>query len=329
MLGWLLALLTLLAPTASAQTWTAAPEAIEVEAELPPVPQHWTTVPGTWVRVHGHDADTALLLRLARHASQAFPRLAERLQVPTGGTVDVYVATSDAEFRALQPGDPPLWADATAWPRLGAVFLRSPDARDGTADPIEQVLEHELVHVLLGRAFAPATPPTWLQEGTAQLLAGEVGPQVARTLARGAASGGLVSLEALERGFPDDPLRAELAYAEAADFVGHLEGTYGPDALPTLVRASAGGATMRQAVRQATGRFLEDVERDWEARLGGPAFRLAGLAGGDWAWGVAAFALVGAGIARRRRFRQRLREMEEEEAQVDALAAELRVSRAP
>jgi hypothetical protein len=79
-------------------------------------------------------------------------------------------------------GPSPEWADATAWPELGAIFLRSPDIRVGGDEPLEQVLDHELVHVLLGRAFGDEQPPIWLQEGVAQVLAKQLGPRrVARS----------------------------------------------------------------------------------------------------------------------------------------------------
>lgn len=323
MLRWLLALLFALLPAAaSAQTWNAAPP--QEEIVLPVVPADWTTVPGTWVRVTGPVDDTALLLRVARAASDSLPRLAERLDVPIGGTIHVYVAPTDEVFRELQPGPPPLWADATAWPRHGTVFLRAPGARNGDAAPLEQVLDHELVHVLLGRSFAPATPPRWLQEGTAQLLAGEIGPETTRRLSSGALTSSLVYLEALEHHFPADPVRAELAYAESADFVAWLEATYGEGTLPELVRATRQGDSMRQAVYGVTGSFLEDVEEQWRARLGGTAFKLAGVAQGEWAWGIGAVALIGAAIARRRRFHRRLAEMEAEEALLDSLVANYR-----
>ena len=85
--------------------------------------------------------------------------------LPVGRTVHVYVARTQEQFRTLQPGNAPTWADATAYPGMGTVFLRDPKIRIATDEPVEQVLDHELVHILLGRAFAPAIPPSWLQEG--------------------------------------------------------------------------------------------------------------------------------------------------------------------
>jgi hypothetical protein len=322
---WLLLVLTLLltfARPAEAQQWTQAPEVVE-GTELPPVPPDWITVPGTFLRVHGPEELTGVLLRVARHGSSALPELATRLEVPIGDTVHIYVAPDDATFRSIQPGLPPTWADATAWPKLGAVFLRAPEARPGTEEPLEQVLDHELVHVLLGRAFAPRTPPAWLQEGVAQVLADQLGPDEAQTLARGSLTG-LVSLESLEHGFPSDPRRARLAYAESADFVAYLMEHHGEGVVRELVRQGAKGGSMRQVVFGATGRFLDDVEADWRAPYDTAPVQFAALAGGEWLWLVGAAALTMAWVRRRRDFRRRLAEMEAEEALVDALVAAYR-----
>jgi len=320
--------LVLAAVPAQAQEWVSAP-VVEEGPELPVVPEGWVTIPGPFLRVHAPEAETDVALRMARHGAEALPRLADELEVAIGSTVHVYVAPTQGTFHTLQPGTPPSWADATAWPHLGAIFLRAPDLRVGGDEPLEQVLEHELVHVLLGRAFEPKVPPTWLQEGVAQVLAGQVGPDVGRTLAQGAVAGDLGSLEGIEHGFPIDPLRARLAYAQSADFVAYLVDTYGTDALAILVRESARGQPMSAAVYRATGKFLEDVEADWRSRHGGPSRGFAAvLMNGTWLFALGGLALIGLGVARRRRFRRRLREMEREEAAIDALLAELAARRA-
>jgi hypothetical protein len=320
--------LGVLAPAvAHAQEWTRG-EIVPEPTDLPAVPDDFVTVEGTFLRVHGPSSETDLLLRLARHGSEALPRLAERLEVPMGSTVHVYVARDEAEFRSLQPGPVPVWADATTWARTGAVFLRTPDARGGMATPLEQVFDHELVHVLVGRAFGDRHPPTWLQEGIARLLAREVTPDEAAALVRARGNGGWIPLAALADGFPSDGLRAQLAYAESGDFLAWLEETYGPAVIPAVLRHSAAGAGMNEAVYRATGDLLHEVEADWTASHA-PALgaRLASLASGDWLWGLGAVALVGAGIQKRRRFHRRLEEMGREEAAMDELVARLRAQR--
>lgn len=316
----MLVLLTLAGP-AWAQQWTSAPAPVE-GTELPAVPDGWTTVPGTYLRVHGPEELTGVLLRVARHGSTALPHLADELDVPIGETIHVYVAPDDATFRAIQPGLPPTWADATTWPKLGAVFLRAPAARPGDDEPLEQVFDHELVHVLLGRAFAPKAPPTWLQEGVAQVLAHELGPEEAATLQQASLVGALAGVQALELGFPADAHRAKIAYAESADFVAYLGERYGRDIVPKLVRESRGGATLRQTVYASTGgHYLEDVEKDWLARYDTAPVKFAALANGEWVWWIGAVVLAVAWVRRRREFKRRLAEMEAEEALVDQLLA--------
>jgi len=314
---------------AVAQEWQATPTwTDDLATDQLVVPRDWVTEKGTFLRLHGHPSDRGTLLRLARHGSDALPRLADRLQVPIGHTVHVYLATSEAQFRELQPGRAPTWADAVAYPALGVVILRAPDVRGGTAQPLERVFDHELVHILLGRAFAPAVPPQWLQEGTAQLLAGEVGPQVARDIASGMATGGLIDLEDLGHGFPSDPLRARLAYAQSADLVAWLEEHHGEDVVPTMVREARAGRPMAAAVRTATGRFLHEIEADWSRPYTeGLDLSWTALANEGVLFGFGGIALAIGGVMRRRRFHQRMEELAREEALIDELAAQLSARR--
>jgi hypothetical protein len=65
--------------------------------------------------------------------------------------------------------------------------------------------------------------------------------------------------------------------------------------------------------------MLDEVETEWRSQFRGVAgVRLAAFATQDLLWLVGAVALVGAAVARRRRFHKRLAEMEAEEALVDA-----------
>ncbi len=312
----LVLLLSLASPSFAAEpaegpTWRVAPPAAPQLDALPDEPAEWTVVDGLYARVHGPAHRTDLLLRVANHAAVSLPALAERLGVPIGDTVHIYVVSSMDEFRQLQPGTPPTWADATAYPELGAVFLRAPELRPGTEDPLETVIDHELVHILLGRAFAPADPPRWLQEGVAQVYAGEFGPEDARTLT----GAPVMSLGQLHNGFPREAGQARLAYVLSADFVAWLGYEYGDSAVPTLIRAMAREQDIGDAVHVATGMPIAEVEQAWRDRLAdGPPAWLRWVEDGRLAFGFGALALIGGGILRRRRFHQRMTEREAEEA---------------
>lgn len=320
---WFLALLLALSPPAFAQEASRAPDPVEVDASvpLPAIPDGWETIHAPFVELHGSHDDLPTLVRLSKEAERALPELARRLGVPLGTTVHVYLADSDRRFHDLQPSHAPTWADGVAYPALGLVLLRAPDVRGTAGDPLETVLRHELVHVLLGHAFLPQRPPTWLQEGLAQIHAGEIGLDDTQILANGLATGNTLSLSGLSRGFPDDPVRARVAYAQSASLIAHLDATYGPDAVRTLIHELSLGTPIEGAIHAATGDFIERVDADWRRGLEGSGLKWAALANVDLLFGLSGILLVIGGIARRRRFHRRLDEMEAEEAALDALIA--------
>lgn len=320
---------------AVAQDAYQAPPPPESVTERPLPPAGWTSVPGPYVHVHGPVHRIDLLMRLAQHGATATSELSDALRVPVGGRIDVYLAETAEQFVAVNPGSPPGYADATAYPSLGLVVLRDPRIRVATDEPLEQVLSHELVHVLLGRAFAPAPPPTWLQEGAAQLLARQDGPQTSLTLRSAALGGNLPSLGSIERGFPRDALRAQVAYAASLDFLQHLSAEYDTDAVPKLVEAALYGRSLDESVADLTGQSLDEVERRWRAPYeasAGPWGLLTGFTVGVGdpqglftpLLGLGGVALLVGGLLRRRRFRRRLAEMEAEERLVDDVLEAMR-----
>lgn len=317
---------------AVAQEIYAAPAPSEVASwTVPRMPEDWDTVHGPYLRFHGEGADYATMLHLSRHAADSLPRLATELGVPIGDTIHVVVAPSARVFRELQPGNAPSWADGVAYPALGTIYLHAPRARDNTGTPLEKVLDHELVHVLLGRAFYPHPTPMWLQEGVAKVYAKEVTPDTTADLARGMVGRGLLSVTALTNHFPSDPGEAQLAYAQSADFIGYLRVEHGPEALPTLIRSLARGEDIDAAVHRATGKSFETVDRAWRDRLeSGIPFELTAFFGqlDVTLLGLGGLGLVYAGVMRRRRFHQRIEQMAAEEAAMDALMAKIRAEEA-
>lgn len=308
----LLLLSTWFAPAFAADgpTWVSAPvEPVERPA-IPAPLGGWWTEDGLYATVHGSAPERAVVTRLADHAATAVPRLADRLGVSAGGGIDVYLAPSRAEFLAMQPGAPPDWADGTAWPSFGLVFLHAPDARSGVAPPLETVLDHEIVHVLLGRAFAPQPTPRWLQEGLAQFFAGEIGPETNAVLAQ---TPSLLPLAQITRGFPRDPTSAHLAYAESADLIGWIVAQYGESSIPALISALRDGAKFESALESVTGQSAVEVEAAWRQRWDDPWIRLGRWLNVDVLMTLGGVAIAYGAILRRRRAHLKMRRWEHEE----------------
>jgi hypothetical protein len=314
--------LVMATPTAHAGGTSMRALAIEdapVTAAIPPVPDSWTVVPSPFADVHSTAGDKPTALRLSRHIAATLPGLARKLDLPIGNRIHVVVAPTQEAFHNLQPGRSPDWADGTAWPKHGWIFLRAPRLRGHTTETLEMVLEHELTHILLGRAFGSRTVPRWLQEGVAQLMAGEYTAETTKTLARGTLGDNLISLQELSRGFPKNPLRAHLAYAQSADLVAFIRNEYGPTALKKLIAGLASGKPFEQTIRRATGDMVEEVDQKWRSRLQSSPFQLSPLMDeGIW-WGLGAFLVPLAWFAVRRRNRIKLDRWKREEVLEDAL----------
>jgi len=196
---------------------------------------------------------------------------------------------------------------------------------------MDQVLDHEIVHVLLGRAFGPRPVPHWLQEGMAQLLAREYTEATTNALARGLLGDSLISLDGLSAGFPADPVRAQLAYAQSADLVAYIRNRWGQEAIQTLVHELAGGHSFHAAIHTATGQTVEQVDAAWRGHLDQSYLWLRPLVSETALFGLAAVIFVGGGVLALRRRRRRLKAWADEEAEMDAFASELerRLQEAP
>lgn len=298
--------------------WLFTPLA-RAEGPVARAEQSWEVAAFPGGVIMGDPSDAHTVRRLAEHAREAVPRLASELGVPEVSGVRVTVAPSEVQFRDLQPGRAPAWADGTAWPSEGLVYLKSPRLRYGTATPLETVLDHEMVHILLGQAFGDRPVPSWLQEGVAKVLAREVSPAMTDALAGAVLGGSLLSLDELTGNFPADPMRAQLAYAQSADMIAFLRNRWGEDALRVLVRQMAAGQSVDDAVRAATGMAPLALEASWRARLLASPIWLRAIVRPELWMGLGGLVfLVGAAL-RLRRNKVRLQEWSDREALEDAV----------
>ncbi|HJN74140.1 MAG TPA: peptidase MA family metallohydrolase [Myxococcota bacterium] len=302
-----------------AQEWSKVDPAIDLSLALEPptVPMRYVSLAGTYATVHGRPRDKAALERVAEHVAVSIPAIAERLGIGAGPTMNIYLADDEQAFDQLQPGVPPDWADGTAWPQRGLIYLKSPRIRPGTAKPLMQVLDHEVTHVLLGQAFGREPVPRWLQEGLAQWVAGEIGPDLPARIGRGAWRRDLYTLDEITADFPADPSDADLAYAQSADLIAFVATEYGEEAIPNLVQALASGRPVNAAFLDATGELASEVDQKWRARLSSGFISFAPLAD-DFVWlGLAAPLILIAFWGRRRRNKKVLALWQDQEQRED------------
>ena len=159
----------------------------------------------------------------------------------------------------------PSWVAGYALPEQGVVVLlpaRTPRYPDSS---IEDLLRHEVAHVLVGRASNNRPLPRWFHEGVA-MIAGlawglEEQSRLAATLVRGAE----VPMAVVDLRFSGGEGEVRSAYTLAGAFVRDLLRQHGRDAIGGTLSGVAAGLPFEEAFARATGTTLAAAESDfWE-----------------------------------------------------------------
>ena len=170
----------------------------------------------------------------------------------------------------------------------------------------------------LKEALAGAEVPRWFSEGIAIQQSEESSFQRYWLVWLAARGDNLMRLSGIER-YPEGSGRINLAYAQAADFVGFLLRKDGWPGLRILIRERGKGAGFRKAFEFAYGDSVENLEREWRAGLMSRWQWLPLITGTGAVWGfiVALFLLTYSVV--RRRGKKRLKQMETEDNELDLL----------
>ena len=199
------------------------------------------------------------VLGIVREAS---PHLRATLGVPAADTIHVHIAPTQEAFLTYTPGAIPDWGAGYAVPDRRLVVLRSPRIT-GTYDGTEELVVHELAHVMLHSALRGVDIPRWLDEGFAMHMAREWGFWDRASLLVAVMSGNLVSLGAIQgvNTFPEH--RAQLAYQESALAVQYILRRYGEAGLHALFDGLRRTGSIDRACFEAFGVSVVEFEREW------------------------------------------------------------------
>lgn len=172
-----------------------------------------------------------------------------------GGPIRVILAPETSPLAEV-----PRWVVGYAWGRAGTVVLlpeRVPVYPNGS---LEEVLRHEVGHVLIDRAAQHHPVPRWFHEGLAMAVAGEWGLRDRSEVGLAILGGAKPSLADLDGSFAGSARDAAGAYALSASFVRFLDRRYGPYLPALLLERVAAGRSFDQAFNDLTGLPLAGVE---------------------------------------------------------------------
>ncbi|GBE15611.1 MAG TPA: hypothetical protein ENH32_08730 [Proteobacteria bacterium] len=221
----------------------------------PPHDETWKVLSGPTIEVKYRGQSSDLAEDVLMKASQFLNEVSNLLGLPVGGPYKIFIAGSKEEFVSLQPAasSAPEWAGALTYPRYGVVILMTPGALGESGTQYWSLLEHEIVHLVMGEAENrwDVRFPRWLSEGVATFISGEMGIPRLLHLSWAEVTGSTIPFEAISVNFPEDPSRAEVAYAQSYLFVQYLMRRYGNNAVARLVTSFLEKGNMAQAVNGA------------------------------------------------------------------------------
>jgi len=293
---------------------------------LPPIPAGFNSYDAGWVRFIYHPSSRERVQPLIAQAEAVRHDLTERLGFPVLSEVRVEIARTPGEMATFAPSGAPYpeYAAGVAYSELGLVLLSLTPIHPGAEQQdLGEVFRHELAHVALHDALNGQAVPRWFNEGFAVFASGESSFARMKTLSMSTVGGSLIPLHELERSFPNDETKAQVAYAEAVDVVRFLVRREDIHRFRALISELREGRTFEQAVLDAYAVDLATLEVEWRDDASRRYTLLPILLSGTFFWVIALGLALWAWRRRKRRDKLTLQQWARDEAVEDLQRARL------
>jgi hypothetical protein len=160
----------------------------------------------------------------------------------------------------------PTWISGYAQSDEGFVVLFPARATTYPIDGLEELLRHEIAHVLIHRAAGGRAIPRWFNEGVATVAGDTWGMPDRSRFTLAMIRGDDPSLRHVEAMFHEGQPAVARAYAIAGAFTVDLLQREGSDAAARILAEVRAGQEFPAAFQRATGKSLYSVEREFWRR---------------------------------------------------------------
>lgn len=168
--------------------------------------------------------------------SKSLPKMMSTLQMETLEEIRIVLAPNEQYFHKLTGGAIPEWGVGAASKTDRIIYLISP--RNGPSHArVEQVLMHEMTHILLGIYLNDRELPRWFDEGLAMWISKDARFWDQIRFSRALITGQAVPLDAIDEVLKFRKDKAALAYWESQSAVQYIEDQFGYETIPALLRA--------------------------------------------------------------------------------------------
>lgn len=218
------------------------------------------------VTVYWYRGGAAFGDELIGSATGGLDRLQSQLNAQLPLPVRIYVYANNSDMRSALQSNEVEWVGGQAWPGYGVIVG---GIEPGDSAEIDRLIAHELSHQVLHQATDNpyGGTPVWFDEGLAVHNQEQRDIGFDEMVAEAAEQGRLIPLEALTASFPADPDQALLSYAQSRDVVEHIINNYGEPKLRELAQAFASATPLNEALEQAIGLTVDELDAEWRATL--------------------------------------------------------------
>lgn len=194
----------------------------------------------------------------------------DRLATDTGVSLEkpvkayIYANSQDLQGAMIFPRG---WEGGAAYTEYGIIVLGISQAQ---LDWGKRASAHELAHLVVHQVtFSPYSTilPTWLDEGLAMYAEGETEPEFQKWLQKAITEQKLISIRTLSSAFSANAEEAYISYAESDSIVRFLIQNYGKDKIFELLDLLKRGNTYDEALIQAYGFDMEELDTQWRAYI--------------------------------------------------------------
>lgn len=271
--------------------------------------------------------NAGVVSEVAELCRERVPEIYEQLGQARGDETlpaEVRIVSSPQEMKDVAPEGkpPPVWSGAVAYPEYNMIIVPLRNHLGSPLPEINTVMEHEFSHLALRRALNEAEVPRWFSEGVAIQQSEKSSFRRHWLVWLAARRDRLMPLNQIEE-YPDQVIEVNLAYAQAADFVGLMLKEGGWLSIRALIRRLKEGAEFDEAVEYAFGRTLASLETEWRSGLMSRWQWIPLVTGTGAVWGLIVALFFLAYYFARKRKKKRLKEMAVEEATLERVIGTL------
>jgi hypothetical protein len=212
------------------------------------------------LQIEGPPELAVIRQRLESIPHERFADVASLLGIrDSGPPVQVQLVRENSELaRSVAPW---IAGFAVADSNLVVIFpARSPGYPDHT---LEDVLRHEVAHVLIARATGGRPIPRWFNEGVAMAVERDRQFQDETQLLYQLVTGGRTDMDAIDRLFAGSQSDQVRAYALGGAFVHQMMQRSGPTAIQDILQRVNRGSTFESAFAGATGQTLSQAQTEF------------------------------------------------------------------